>query len=206
LTAAPTVWWAAYLMITDKRGISALLLQRQLGLQRYETTWMMLHKLRRVMINLERGPLRGEATRPGLARRRRIEGKPATEGTESRAGLGGCGETRPRNRARSNGCLPDFKSARALRGCSKLDSACASPSAPVNRFAQRREVGAAFGGPRHWEFPAMADRNLSQREPRSAPVYLDEFGFRHNRRRQPMAAFQTLLGLGTGASRPHIGR
>src|SRR5437762_1582495 len=30
------------------------------------------------------------------------------------------------------------------------------------------------------------------------PVYLDEFVFRHNRRKQPMAAFQTLLGLGTG--------
>jgi hypothetical protein len=28
-------------------------------------------------------------------------------------------------------------------------------------------------------------------------VYLDEFVFRHNRRWQPMAAFQTLLGLGT---------
>ena len=29
-------------------------------------------------------------------------------------------------------------------------------------------------------------------------VYVDEFVFWHNRRRQPMAAFQTLLGLGTG--------
>jgi transposase-like protein len=29
-------------------------------------------------------------------------------------------------------------------------------------------------------------------------AYLDEFVFRHNRRMQPMAAFQTLLGLGTG--------
>jgi transposase-like protein len=28
-------------------------------------------------------------------------------------------------------------------------------------------------------------------------VYLDEFVFRHNRRTTPMAAFQTLLGLGT---------
>ena len=26
-------------------------------------------------------------------------------------------------------------------------------------------------------------------------IYLDEFTFRHNRRRTPMAAFQTLLGL-----------
>ena len=29
-------------------------------------------------------------------------------------------------------------------------------------------------------------------------VYLDEFVFRHNRRRLPMASFQTLLGLGAG--------
>jgi len=29
-------------------------------------------------------------------------------------------------------------------------------------------------------------------------VYLDEFVFRHTRRRQAMTAFQTLLGLGTG--------
>jgi hypothetical protein len=28
-------------------------------------------------------------------------------------------------------------------------------------------------------------------------VYLDEYVFRHNRRGTPMAAFQTLLGLGT---------
>jgi hypothetical protein len=45
---------------------------------------------------------------------------------------------------------------------------------------------------------AMAYRNPSRCEPSAAPVYLDEFVFRHNRRKQPMAAFQTLLGLGTG--------
>jgi len=56
-----TVWfWAAYLMTTDKRGVSAALLQRQLGLSRYETAWMMLHKLRRAMVNATREPLRGE--------------------------------------------------------------------------------------------------------------------------------------------------
>ena len=36
------------------------------------------------------------------------------------------------------------------------------------------------------------------RRPEEFQVYLDEFVFRHNRRRLPMAAFQTLLGLGTG--------
>jgi len=47
-------------MTTDKRGVSALLLQRQLGLTCYETAWMMLHKLRRAMVNTAREPLRGE--------------------------------------------------------------------------------------------------------------------------------------------------
>ena len=37
-------------------------------------------------------------------------------------------------------------------------------------------------------------------------VYLDEFVFRHNRRRQPMAAFQTLLGLGAGRTPTPYGR
>ena len=58
---ALTLWfWAVYLMTTDKRGISALLLQRQLGLRRYETAWMMLHKLRRAMVNVAREPLHGK--------------------------------------------------------------------------------------------------------------------------------------------------
>jgi hypothetical protein len=47
-------------MTTDKRGVSALLVQRQLGMSRYETVWMMLHKLRRAMVNATREPLRGE--------------------------------------------------------------------------------------------------------------------------------------------------
>jgi transposase-like protein len=49
-TPLTTWFWAAYLMTTDKRGLSALLLQQQWGLRRYETAWMMLHKLRRAMV------------------------------------------------------------------------------------------------------------------------------------------------------------
>jgi len=47
-------------MTTDTRGISALLLQRQLRLARYATAWMMLHKLQRAMINGTREPVRGD--------------------------------------------------------------------------------------------------------------------------------------------------
>jgi len=52
--------WAAYLMTTDKRCVSVLLLQRQLGIRHYETGWMLLHKLRRAMMNFTREPLHGE--------------------------------------------------------------------------------------------------------------------------------------------------
>ena len=56
-----TAWfWATYLTVTDKRGMPALLLQRQLGLRRYETAWMLLHKLRRAMVNAAREPLQGD--------------------------------------------------------------------------------------------------------------------------------------------------
>jgi transposase-like protein len=82
-----TLWfWAAYLMTTDKRGVSALLLQRQLGLRRYETAWMMLHKLRRAMVNVAREPLRGEVevddtwvggTQAGIRGSRQLKGRRA---------------------------------------------------------------------------------------------------------------------------------
>jgi transposase-like protein len=82
-----TLWfWAAYLMTTDKRGVSALLLQHQLGLQRYETAWMILHKLRRATVNAARAPLHGEVeiddtwvggTQAGIRGSRQLRGRRA---------------------------------------------------------------------------------------------------------------------------------
>ena len=37
-------FWAAYLVTTHTPGFSALPLQRQLGLRRYETAWAMLRR------------------------------------------------------------------------------------------------------------------------------------------------------------------
>ena len=53
-------FWAAYLVATHTPGISAVQLQRQLGISRYETAWLILHKLRRAMVAPERQPLSGE--------------------------------------------------------------------------------------------------------------------------------------------------
>ena len=53
-------FWAAYLAATHHPGISAVQLQRQLGIRRHETAWMMLHKLRRAMVAPEREALKGD--------------------------------------------------------------------------------------------------------------------------------------------------
>lgn len=54
------VWFRAMWLVTsEKNGASALGLQRQLGLTRYETVWTMLHKLRRAMVRPGRERLCG---------------------------------------------------------------------------------------------------------------------------------------------------
>ena len=108
-----TQWfWAAYLMTTDTRGISALGLQRQLGLRRYETAWLMLHKLRRAMVNAAREPLHGTievddtwigGPQPGLRGSRPLKGRRAAlvlVAVEKRG--------RATGRVRM-GVIPDFK-------------------------------------------------------------------------------------------------
>lgn len=55
-----TLWFRAMWQVTSqKNGISALGLQRVLGLGSYKTAWAMLHKLRRAMVRPGRQRLRG---------------------------------------------------------------------------------------------------------------------------------------------------
>ncbi|WP_225781138.1 IS1595 family transposase [Xenophilus sp. Marseille-Q4582] len=54
------VWLAAAWYVTNqKHGVSALGLQRVLGLGSYQTAWTMLHRLRRAMVRPERERLHG---------------------------------------------------------------------------------------------------------------------------------------------------
>ncbi len=55
-----TAWfWAAYLMATHSNGISALQLQKQLGLGSYKSAWLLCAKLRRAMVAPNRALLSG---------------------------------------------------------------------------------------------------------------------------------------------------
>lgn len=218
-----TVWfWAAYLMTTDKRGLSALLLQRQLGLGNYETAWVMLHKFRRAMVNVSREPLRGQVevddtwiggTQAGLRGSRQLKGRKAAlalAAVEKRGQASG--------RVRME-VIPDFKAVTLLAFLKKH----VSPGATVCTDGLKSFTGLEAAGYRHVpriqpsqgalrkgakSVVPLADRaigNLQQWligtyhgvSKEQLQVYLDEFVFRHNRRKQPMAAFQTLLGLGT---------
>ena len=219
-----TVWfWAAYLAVTDKRGISALLLQRQLGLRRYETAWMLLHKLRRAMVNVTRERLHGEVEmddtwvggpQPGVRGSRQLKGRKAAivlVAVEKRGAAS--------NRMRM-AVIPDFTQATmrafvqqhvapgsiiytdGLKAYGGLQAAGVQhmPRTQPTRTALRRGTPSvvpladrAIGNLQQWL--TGTDHGVSKAQ---LQVYLDEFVFRHNRRRQPTAAFQTLLGLGSG--------
>ena len=55
-----TIWFRAmWLMAGQKSGVSALALQRDIGIKSYKTAWTMLHKLRRAMVRPGRERLAG---------------------------------------------------------------------------------------------------------------------------------------------------
>ena len=55
------VWfWAAYLVATQTPDVSALELQKKLGIKRYETAFQLLHKLRATMVRPDRDKIGAE--------------------------------------------------------------------------------------------------------------------------------------------------
>ena len=219
-----TVWfWATYLTVTDKRGMSALLLQRQLGLHRYETAWMLLHKLRRAMVNAGREALHGEVEiddtwiggpQAGLRGSRQLRGRRAAlvlVAVEKRGNSSG--------RVRM-AVIPDFK-ATTLTGFIAQHIA---PGSTIYTDGLKQFSGLPAKGYSHVprtqpprselrkgtrSVVPLADRAIGNLQQwlvgthhgvsrGQLQVYLDEFVFRHNRRRTPAAAFQTLLSLGSG--------
>ena len=195
-----TVWfWAAYLAVTDKRGLSALLLQRQLGLTRYETAWMLLHKLRRAMVNAAREPCMATwrwttpgwvAHNPGSAaaassrggKRRwccgvekRGDGRADPDG----GALGPQGGDRPA--FVSNTSRPARRSTpmrtRASIDCRRQGSGTWRGTKRPGSSSDAGCVGRSAGRSRDREPATVADRHLSRRQQAQLQVYLDEFVF-----------------------------
>jgi transposase-like protein len=212
-----TLWfWAAYLVGTHGPGISALQLQRQLGISRYETAWMILHKLRRAMVAPEREPLTGEVEvdegflggrDTDLRGGRQRNGKPLV-GVAVEARGNGSGRLRLQLLAdASSTSLTRFVGANvAISTIVHTDGWQGYSGLRAAGFDHQPRRQRARYPDREWVLP-RAHRALSNLKtwlqgthhgvsPKHLPVYLDEFVFRHNRRRTPLAGFQTLLGLG----------
>ncbi len=219
-THVPLRLWfaAAYLVTTHTPGFPAVQLQRQLGLARHETAWTMLHKLRRAMVRPERDRLSGvvgvdEAYVGGVEEgrrggRRRDSSEPIVLGAVEVRGRGS-------GRVRlavvgdpSAASLVPFVEVAVEPGSTALtDGWQGYAPPPLRRGYDHRP--ATVGDPRdasvllprvHRTFSNLKTWLKGTHHGVSAkhlPHYVDEFVFRSNRRRTPMAAFQSLLGLST---------
>ena len=211
-------FWAAYLMTTASVGVSAVSLQRHLGLSRYDTAWTMLHKLRRAMVDADRSKLSGEVEVDEFELGGLEPGRKGRPGPDSKAvtcviavEVRGPGSGRVRMKvipdASSDtliGFVKDNVEAGAITHTDGWSSYKLLPGAgydhrPRSQRAAKRDgdtepvmprAHRAISNLKAWRHGThrWASREHTQ-------AYLDEFVFRYNRRRTPLAAFQTLLGL-----------
>lgn len=212
-------FWAGYLMTITSTGISAVSLQRELGLSRYETAWMMLHKLRKAMVNAERTKLAGEVEVDefelgGVETGRkggRQKGKAVRVVIAAEVRGAGTGRIRAQ-------VIPDATSSTLISFIT--DNVGTGAIVHTDGWPAYNEVGrqgyehrprSQLKAKREGDTdPVMprAHRAISNLKawqhgthrwvsPEHTQAYLDEYVFRHNRRGNPKAAFQALLGLST---------
>ena len=211
-----TWFWASYLVSTFQPGISAKQLQRQLGVGCHETAWAMLHKLRSAMVAPERDLLKGEVEIDEFFLGGHEEGPKGGRQHGKKALVGIAIEVRGQGSGRLRLRVLENSQAKTLEAFTKATTA---PGAIVHTDGlfsysglsklgydhRPRKVASIEPGeellPRvhravsnlkawmHGTHRGVSDAHLQ--------VYLDEYVFRHNRRRTPMASFQTLLGLST---------
>lgn len=221
-TKVPLTTWfaAAYLVASLKPGISALQLQAQLGLSRYETAWVLLHKLRRAMVDPDRSRLAG-----------------TVEVDETWVGGAQAGLKGGRQRTNRKALMVAVAVERREKALGRLrlevvpDDSADTLGAFVARNVAPGSTVISDAWPGYTDLTSRdyTHQSLSQAamkraglEPDAVPGvhrvvsnlktwllgthhgvgadhldhYLNEFVFRFNRRYHPMAGFATLLGLG----------
>lgn len=196
-------WFAAVWYVTNQKlGVSALGLQRALGLGSYETAWAVLHKLRRAMVRPGRDRLAGELevdeTCVGAALRNwgRGGGKTIVAIAVEALPGGACGRARLARIPNVGGpVLTGFVSDVAEPGSLvATDHWQGYAGLAAAGFVHRATSIAASGDPAHVAMPrAHRVASLLKRwllgthqgavRRQHLDYYLDEFTFRFNRRR-----------------------
>ncbi len=221
-THLPLRTWflAAHLVTTHSNGISALQLQAKLGVGSYKTAWLLLHKLRRAMVDPDRDPLGGEdivvqADETEMPFRRKAD--PINPGRGRRKVgkiiIGGAVE-----------CVGDGKMGRirleVIDGWGRADvhpfvlrntrpgsiivtdgntsyrdmPERSHDERPIPKYTQAHvilpEIHRVFSNLKRWAMGVYHGLRADH-----ADIYLQEFVFRFNRRRHYRSAFDRLLGL-----------
>ena len=209
-------FWAAYLVATHHPGISAKQLQRQLGLSRYETAWLILQKLRRAMIAPERTLLTREVEIDEFYLGGHEEGLKGGRHPGKKALCGVAVEVRGQGSGRLRLAVLADATAPSLLAFTQATTAAGAIVHTDGLHSYKRLAKHGYEHRPRAQSDALTGEQLLVRAHRAIsnlkawmdgthrgvsdqhlPVYLDEYVFRHNRRVTPMAAFQTLLGLGT---------
>ena len=203
------VWLAAAWYVTNQKlGVSALGLQRVLGLGSYETAWTMLHRFRRAMVRPERELLKGEVEVDETYLAISDRDKPlSSKGRKSKTSKilvaiaveihqpKGFGRIRLRRiDADSDACVVPFVQESIEPGARvRTDGSAAYRSLSKIGFEHTRQVMLGAESPAHVTMPGVHRvASLVKRwilgthhgsvQPEHLDAYLDEFVFRFNRR------------------------
>lgn len=209
-------FWASYVVATETPGISALQLQRQLGLKRYEVAYNMLQKLRASMVRHDRSMIHGtievDETYVGGA----TTGGKRGRGTKKAivvAAVERKGKFMGRIRLRKISDVTEASLLKFIKDAIEPGSYVETdgfssyhnlnkhgynhrPIAPDDVDLALPKAHIVFSNLKTWlrgTFHGVSPKHLQ--------AYLNEFVFRFNRRKTPMAAFQTLLGLSTNVTK-----
>jgi len=211
-------FWGAYLVTTHTPGMSALQFARQTGISTYETAFMILHKLRAAMVREGRDRLEGIVE----ADESYVGGREAGSGGRGARGkaivVAGVEVRKDDNRRAFAGRLrlrliPNVMGETLV----KFVSDTVEPGTVVRTDGWAGYNGIKALGYRHEPWVEGTPENAPKVLPHVHRVfsnlkswligthhgvskqhlqaYLNEYVFRFNWRRTPMAAFQTVLGL-----------
>lgn len=213
-----TWFMAAHIVASHSNGISALQLQAQIGLGSYKTAWLLLHKLRRAMVDPERDLLQeiveiDETEMPFRCQQDPVDPKSGATDTSKKIKVVGAVELSEDGYPRrirleqifdkSSPTLHGFIGRVVEPGAHVITDGLISYEKLPNNTHEPRVVGdgkaheilhwvhRVFSNLKRWAkgvFHGFRWKHIQR--------YLDEFVFRWNRRRHLRSAFDRLLGIG----------
>lgn len=211
---------AAYLVATHSNGMSALQLQAKLGIVSYKSAWLLLHKLRRAMVDPDRKRLRDvvEIDETNVPYRKKTD---PVSGGQGRSPIGKivlvgavevvdkfyAGRMRlQRVHVADRETLQRFVAQNTERGTLIVTDGYSAYERPPERRHKAHNLSTKNALPAHivlkWvhrifsNFKRWAMGTYHGLREKHIDIYCNEFVFRWNRRRSFQTSIDTMLGLG----------